>query len=180
MKRLKGKIMTAKELFPLIKAKGKGDRLSENFMKWVKRWGKDRPTMGIEVVFLHWSNIDGSHVDHVAGTTQPNHILIGRSDDEGWFYGARLSQIIGGKNGPDVYAFPPSLKTTPLPDWMQGYIEGGKCFIDPEHRLYMDKERWQYSEDGNTRRCQWCGNFAQTKRVEPRTVFDTFWDGAPC
>jgi hypothetical protein len=171
--------MKGADLLPLVKAKSKGDRFSENFMKWVRRWSKERPSSELEAVFLHWSNLDGSHVDYVPGTTQPSNILIGRSDNEGWFYGQRLSSIIGGKNGPDVFAFPPSMATTPLPDWLQGYIEGGKCFIDPEHRLYADRERWQVSKNGKTRDCLWCGKVTQAKRTKRRTVVDTYWETAP-
>lgn len=168
--------MIAKELLPLIKAKGKGDRFSENLVKWVKRWDKTRGNRPLSVTFLHWSNIDGSHVEYLPGTTQPNHILIGDGDNEEWFYGCKLSQIIGGGRGSsDVFAYPPKMTKTPLPDWFQGYIKGGKCFIDPEHRLYYDKERWQVSEDGNTRNCLWCGEVAQQKIIKERTVYDISW-----
>lgn len=168
--------MTAHELLPLIKAKGRSDRYSENMMKWVKRWGRDRPTSELNAVFLHWNNIDGSHVDMVEGTTQAHQILIGNISGEGWFSGARLSCILGQGTRAEIYAFGRNFDKTVLPNWFEGYISGGKCFIDPEHRLYYDKERWQVSEDGKIRHCLWCGEVTQHKRVKRRVIKDTYWE----
>jgi len=162
---------TAKELLPLIRSKGKDDKYSENLCKWVKKWAKQRGNRELTAAFLHWSSLDGSHVDMIHGTTQMQQFLLGYYDDDGWFYGARLSSIVGG--AAEVYAFPLSFKTTPLPDWFDGYVAGGKCFIDPEHRYYC--ERWQVAKNGKTRVCEWCGGVTQRKTIHRKVVKETRW-----
>lgn len=163
--------MTGAELLPLIKARSKGERYSENFMKWTRKQRNEQ----LEVVFIHWNNIDGSRVEIVEGTTQPQQILIGRKDGDGWFYGTRLSEILCKGLSAERYAFPSKHDFTSLPEWFDGYIQGGKCFIDPEHRWYYDRERWQVSDNGEVRECLWCGEYRQRKVVKTRTVTDTFW-----
>lgn len=166
--------MTGADFLLRLKQSGcKGNGYSDNLVKWLKK-RKDWP---LEAAFLHWSNIDGSHVEMKPEATQPQQILLGIGPDreDKWFHGARLSEILCSGAKANVFAFPPRFETTPLPDWFGGYIKGGKCFIDPEHRWYGDRDRWQLSDDGNSRVCLWCGEHMQEKFVTERTVIDTHW-----
>lgn len=165
--------MTGTEFLQQLKQAGcKGDKYSDNLAKWLKK-RKDWP---VEAAFLHWSNIDGSHVEIVPGATQPNQILLGHGKDgDGWFYGTKLNNILSDGTRAEQYAYPPKFQTTPLPDWHSGYVTGGKCFIDPEHRWYSDRDRWLVSEDGNARICRWCGDFEQVKHETNRVIIDTHW-----
>lgn len=157
--------MTGRELLPLIRSKGKDDKYSENLAKWVSKH-KDWPMI---VAFLGFCGITGETLEYDPAKSLPRQILIGIGDmDDGWIHGRRLSEITGGIRGVfsgEKYAYSHQFKPLHLPDWWQKYIEGGKCFIDPEHYLYGGK-RWQMSDDGKTRDCVWCGNHRQEKHIE--------------
>ncbi len=164
--------MTAKELLPLIKSKSKGDKFSEYLVKFLKT-RRDWP---IFAAFSQWNEIDGEDIQYSPDKTQTRNIIIGYGDmDDGWVHGARLSSIIGGRAGKEQFAYSPAFKCILLPDWFDRYIEGGKCCIDPEHRLYADSERWEVSPDGKDRRCIWCGNHEQYLHTEmvPRQSWRT-------
>ena len=155
--------MTAKELIPLIKSKSKGDKYSECLVKFLKTI-RDWP---IFAAFSQWNEIDGEDIQFSPEKTQTRNIIIGYGDmDDGWVHGARLSSIIGGRASKERFAYSPAFKCILLPDWFKRYIEGGKCCIDPEHRLYADSERWEVSADGKERQCIWCGNHAQYLHTE--------------
>lgn len=163
--------MTGLQLLPYIKAKGRNEKYSENFMKWVRKHREDT----ISVMFLHWSNIDGSEVNIQNGKTQPQQILVGTGvDHNGWFYGARLSDILCNGAKALNYAWPPKFKKTSLPNWIEGYIRGGKCFVDPEHRWYGN-ERWKLFANGESRECIWCNEITQHKHIKERIVADVCW-----
>lgn len=161
--------MTGKDLLPLIKAKGRGDRFSENLYKWVKKYDN----RDLSVFFMHRSWLDGSNVDYDPEFTQAPQLVVGEMYEDGWVHGMRLLQILGNGTSVGMYAIPPGWNAVLLPDWWENYIKGGKCHIDPEHRLYAGSERWQ--TNGKTRTCLWCGQWheQQHKRRVSKTV--TSW-----
>ncbi len=138
--------MLGKELLPLIKATGRDDN---------KGWE-------IFAGFSQASMMDGAPLVYNTGKTQSAQIIIGygQKDGDGYVFGSRLSAIIGGRY--EAFAYPPSFKIIELLDWWQGYIIGGKCFIDPEHRIY-GAERWGVIGK-KKRRCIWCENYTQIMR----------------
>jgi hypothetical protein len=157
----KGGEMKGRELLPFIKSSGRGDKFSENLVKWVKKY-RD---INIFAAFSAHNNIDGSELEYLPEKSLPRQILIGHVDmEDGWLHGSRLSTILCQGARSDVFAYSPGFLITPLPGWWDGYINGGKCFIDPEHKLYTDKERWQL--EGDMPQCLWCGNYRKTKHVE--------------
>jgi hypothetical protein len=164
--------MTGKELLPLIRANCKGDRYSENLMKWVRKH-REWPMV---VAFIGHCSITGERLEYDPTKSMARQIVVGLGDmSDGWIHGRRLSEVICGLRGvlTHNYAYSHQFFPVELPDWWQGYIEGGKCFIDPEHWLYADHERWEVSEDRKTRRCLWCGNHEQFLHSE--MVKKTSW-----
>jgi len=168
--------MTGKELYKLIKPEvGVNGKYSHNLAKWVKG-KKDWP---IHAVFSKFNFIDGSIIEYDHTKTQTGNIIICAGEPKkGWAHGRRLSSILCGERGvfSESYAFQPSFIIVPLPDnWWDSYIIFGKCFIDPEHKMY-GHERWGLSDDATERTCLWCGH-TQYKHTEmiPRS----YWRNEP-
>ena len=153
--------MLGRELLPQIKATGKADRYSENLMKWVKKY-KNTP------LFVAMSTSDGQSYD--PEKTQASRLYVGkhRIDEEGFLFGSRLSSILCEGAKAETFAFVPGMKFVVIEGWWEKYIIGGKCFIDPEHRLYYDRERWEETEssNGKLRHCVWCGDYEQYVHIE--------------
>lgn len=161
--------MTGKELFPQIKAESKADRHSQNFMKWVRKY-RDRR------LFVAFATEGTKTYD--PRKTQSGSLYVGFFNlDGGWLHGSRLSDIICNGTKAGTFAFGPHMKFVTVPGWLERYIEGGKCVIDPEHWLYADRERWEESADGKTRRCLWCGNYDEYLHSE--MVEKTSWRRVP-
>lgn len=157
------------ELLPLIKANSKADRFSENLMKWVRKY-KDRP------MFIALAT-DGKHYFD-AEKTQASLLYVGwHSLDEGELMGSRLSEILCNGAKTSTWAFQRRMKFVEVPFWWEHYIQFGKCAIDPEHWLYADRERWEVTEDGKSRRCIWCGSHEQYLHTE--MVPKTEWRRVP-
>lgn len=160
--------MERREILPQIKATSRHERYSENLMKWLRKQ-KEAP------FFAAISTSDGVVYD--PAKTQASRIFIGRHriDEEGFLFGSRLSNILCTGAKTETFAFVPSMKFVVIPGWWEGYISLGKCFIDPEHTLYYDRERWEKSGDGKTRECVWCGNHEQYLHTEmvPRQSWRT-------
>lgn len=152
-----------KDLLPLIKADSKTERFSENLMKWVRKH-RNVP------LFVAYSlvSLDGVPLPEFSfDKTCTSNLYIGLGDlDQGYLHGARLSQIISNGVNAEEFAYTPKMKFQIIPDWWERYIECAKCCIDPEHRLYGDRERWQVSDDGKQRTCLWCGNHRQYEHTE--------------
>lgn len=149
--------MYGKELLPLIKSAGRADMFSENLWKWVRKH-KDHP------LFVAFSEKDGESYDEAKTCASRLYVGFHHLDGDGWLNGARLSEILCYGTKASEWAYPPGMKFTEIADWWEKYMERGKCFIDPEHTLYLDKERWM--EEGNIRTCVWCGIFQQQEHVE--------------
>jgi hypothetical protein len=145
--------MLGKDLLPKIKSAGRKDRLSENLMKFVRK------NRGIRL-FVAFATEGKETYD--ASKTQASRLYIGFWEmDDGWLHGARLSEILCEGARASTWAYPPKMRFIEVSGWFDRYAEGGKCVVDPEHRLYHDRERWQ--EDGDIRRCLWCGDHQQVK-----------------
>jgi hypothetical protein len=152
--------MLGRDLLPKIKATGRGDKFSENLMKWVRKH-RNSPLF---VAYSSISCIDGKRLpDFGFDKTCAGNLYIGFGDiDDGWLHGARLSEIICNGTKAKEWAYPPRMNFQKVDGWWERYMVSGKCTIDPEHTLYHDCERWQ--EDGDTRLCLWCGGHRQVKR----------------
>ena len=126
-----------------------GDKYSENLYKWLKKhWNYP-----VFVAFSRVCAISGNQLDCDPNLTQTQNIMLGFGDmEDGWVHGSRLSEIICQGTKAKSWAFGPKYQFVPLPDWIEAYKEKGKCFIDPEHRLYT--EFWH--EEGEQRSCKWC------------------------
>lgn len=164
--------MYGKDLLPAITAASKEDRFSKNLMEWVQKH-KD---VSLFVAYSRVSYVDGKPLpDFSFDTTCEGSLYIGLGHDldDGWLHGARLSEIICQGAKSKEWAFPPKKQFVVIPDWWEKYISAGKCCIDPEHKLYIDKERWLVAEDSLSRRCEWCGKHEQ--RLHTEMVPKTEW-----
>ncbi len=155
VKRIEG-VVFGQELLPLIKSAGKADQYSENLWKWVRKY-RDRP------LFVAFSEKDGHHYDDTKTLASKLYVGFHRLDD-GWLHGCRLTDILCNGVNAGSWAYPPAMQFREILDWWDKYIEHGKCFIDPEHYLYLDVARWL--EDGDVRTCIWCGNYQQREHIE--------------
>lgn len=151
-----GGSMHGTELLPLIKAAGRADRYSENLWKWARKY-RDRR------LFVAFSEKDGHTFDETKTLASRLYIGFHRLDD-GWLHGSRLSEILCQGSKAESWAYQPGMLFKEIPNWWDKYMEHGKCFIDPEHCLYLDAARWLVQ--GNVRTCLWCGNFQQREHVE--------------
>ena len=153
--------MDRKDILPKIKASSKTDRYSQNLMAWVRKQRECE-------LFVAIATSEGQQYD--PSKTQASRLYVGRHriDEEGFLFGSRLSQILCNGAKTETFAFVPGMKFVVVPDWWAGYISGGKCFIDPEHTLYYDRERWEETDKagGKHRHCVWCGNFEQYEHTE--------------
>ena len=102
------------------------------------------------------------------------------NDSNGWFYGAKLMSILCGRD--TMYAYPPNVAKdfSVEKNFYDEYARIGRCLWDPDHEGWMqdDKERLTYSEDGNTRVCNWCGS-VQAKEVKQVTENVETWKTIP-
>lgn len=153
---------------------GRADKYSLNLFKFLK---KHEPNYW-EICFSRWNCITGVHdVEYSESSTIAPNLYIGFLDeDDGYFMGARLTEIIRNGARTKMWAHPPSKAFTHVPDFWARYVELGKCAIDPEHKLYFDKER--YTQNGTLRSCDWCGRIERSRTVE-KTVTNTIWELAP-
>lgn len=158
---------------------GRQHRFSYNLARWVRHHGK----WGARIFFLPqlWERQDPTQPPVFDLTQGQSHMLfIGtyHADGAPGVAGCRLSQVLcnGAREQPGFYCLKDPQDVTDL--WLPAYLERGKCAIDPRHRIYADRERWDVAEDEQTRTCRWCGATFR-RREEPRTVIDTFWDAVP-
>ena len=123
------------------------------------------------------------HRNHKRRSTQSmvysghGHLWIGSVDEDGWFYGARLMAVLcnGSKEPGGAYADTESF--TRLDDFWEQYIADGRCAIDREHevRFLNEDDRWEVSEDGQTRTCLWCGKVTQYLDTWEETITRSRW-----
>lgn len=145
-------------LLSMIRAEKKGNRYSENLMKWVRKYKEKN-------LFVAFAT-EGT-LSYNPRKTQASSLYVGfHGLDKDWLHGCCLSHIIYDGVKAKPFAYPPSLKFEIIPDWWCRYVQDGKCCIDPEHRLYSDQERWAVSADGVTRDCLWCHQYSQYRHVK--------------
>ena len=132
---------------------------SENFKRWTKKHAKRSP---IFAVLSSVSMLDGSDVSYNPDKTMASNIIIGLGEmDDGYVHGSRLSEIICNGIKAKTWAFGPRYKMSVIDGWVEGYIAGGVCFIDPEHVLYSN---WDQPSE-NERACKYCG-YEQIRKTE--------------
>lgn len=158
--------MNVSEILAAVRATSKGDRYSENLYKWLRK----HKALPLFVAYSPISHIDGGDLGPFnPGKTCAANLYVGYGQiDDGFLFGSRLSEILCEGAKTSTWAHGPARKFQVLPNWLEEYAKAGKCFIDPEHRLYADRERWQESENGQRRTCAWCGQhkqYLQTKVI---------------
>ena len=147
---------------------GRADRFSQNLYRWLRRHPH------YTQVFFRRGNASSLGAPDTAydpERTQASQIYVGLVDD-GDLLGSRLSEILvdGAKTQTWCYPGFPCDEITEA--FWAGYKAIGKCAIDPEHRLYADKER--YRGDDTARVCCWCGRHEEAF-TEARVVRQTVW-----
>lgn len=131
---------------------GRADKYSLNLHKWLRK--QHEHYRG--AFFSPWSSVDGSMDYSDKAKHSPSHIYIGWLDEDGYLTGSRLAQIICNGTKADTWAFAPEMAFEELPGFWEEYDRLGKCSFDPDHWLYMNKERYEETGEGK-RRCLWCG-----------------------
>ena len=98
----------------------------------------------------------------------PN-IYLGVADTP-YICGARLSEILCNGTKAKTWAHPFAQDCQDITEifWSR-YLALGKCAIDPGHKLYGSADRYERLEDGNTRRCLWCGR-TEILHIEQRVM----------
>lgn len=141
----------------------RGSKYSPNLYKWImNRYHKHRRAHSM--IFVD----------------QKGELWIGSKDSDGWFYGCRLIAVLcnGSKEDSGAYADGFRYRYTTLDGFWDRYIAYGRCAIDPKHEISFigDKDRWEYSGDGQTRQCQWCEGVTQRLHTWKETVTKSRWE----
>ena len=160
------------ETFVMVRPSGRNDKFSLNLYKFLKKHGEHYR----EVYFSPWDCITGKmDVVYSQNKTVASSIYIGFLDEDGYFMGARLTEICCNGAKTKTWAYPPK-DFTPIVDFWERYSENGKCVIDPEHTFYYQKDRYELG--GSLRACKWCGRIERLRIVD-RVVKDEVWEVAP-
>lgn len=153
--------MIAKELLPQI-APWVSNKYSHNLHAWINR------------------HLSKSHEHIVVSNANGFGLrLIGKKDDEGWFYGTTLNSVLCNGASPNTWAFAPSdylVRRGIDQEFWHRYIATGRCAIDTYHdRSFIgDEDRYRLHNGGLVRVCQWCGN-VQVKLSWNETVTHSEW-----
>lgn len=102
---------------------------------------------------------------------------LGYFDDVGHFTGSSMSRVltVGGKA--QTFTFVDLGGLREIEGFWDQYVADGRCALDREHSVLFMDNRWQVSEDGNSRSCMWCGKVRQHKHesVTTKVVHNTEW-----
>ncbi len=122
-----------------------GDRYSPNLARWTKKNCQ------------HWNP---EVFQDAEGT-----MWVGYIDEGRFFIGSRMARVLtfGGRAEMGCWMFPIS-DLTPMPSFWTDYARIGRCAIDTDHLRGFIGSETRWSEDGDTRSCNWCGSHAQTRR----------------
>ena len=134
-----------------------GDRYSPNLRRWMRENSRHH---GNDV----FADKDGK-------------LWIGWIDDGPSFIGSRLWRVltVGGRAEVGCWMFPVS-DLTPVPDFWANYARIGRCAIDPDHSHYFIGDETRWTEQGDTRSCNWCGNHRQFRHRWTETVERQRWE----
>lgn len=144
----------------MIRATEREDRYSKNLYDWLrkvrsKHWSAPQVFIRIGEELCQADAYDPSR-------TQCPAIYIGDVFD-GDLIGSRLSEILSQGRKAQTWCYSgfgesPALENITENFWSR-YITDGKCALDPEHRLYRDRERYETRDSHRT--CRWCGREEQ-------------------
>ena len=87
---------------------------------------------------------------------------------------AQLSYVLAVGSRATVYSHGMQ-RLTEIPDFFGDYQQGGRCFIDPAHKMSFVDER--YVAVGNRRTCRWCG-VEQLREERTRITTYEVWTNA--
>jgi hypothetical protein len=105
-----------------------------------------------------------------------NYIWIGDNHRDGWYYGNKLSNILGcSREKYTVFACPyfNNRIIINITEWFWNeYLKIGRCIWDRSHHgwLVNDDKRFIYVNK-NSRKCQWCGLW-QHREIEKRVKIE--------
>ncbi len=127
-------------------------RLDKEIAKLKKRY--KNWTNPVKGYFKRVSTMDGSTIDYDPVKTQLNQIIIGMECD-GDIMGFSLT---GGAIRPyeknDTFAYSIArFDIVEIPNFLEDYECGGKCFIDPEHRFF----KHDFDMHEKEKSCKACG-----------------------
>lgn len=142
-------------------APSQGAKYSPNLHKWLRKrrfWGTEN-----------------TRVYENCGPGYRPGLYIGFKDNEGWFTGCRLMDVLCKGASAETGAYCGD-GFQEVPDFWGRYVANGRCAIDPEHTGWFldDETRWQV--DGDTRSCLWCGCHTQRLRRWTEQVERLQWE----
>jgi len=143
--------MTDKEIIQqLIKHRpsGRADKYSLNLHRWLYNKNNSGAIIITEAFRLKENPTD-THLGYETWTTFMSNVL----------------DIISVGWRAKSYFYNDGIAFEQIPNFWQNYHKDGKCYLDPEHKLYPDNERWEMIDDDH-RRCRWCGREEKLERYE--------------
>jgi hypothetical protein len=119
---------------------------------------------------------NGRHANDVFAD-KDGKLWIGWIDDGPSFIGSRLWRVltVGGRAEVGCWMFPVG-DLTLMPDFWANYARIGRCAIDPDHSRYFIGNETRWTEQGDTRACNWCGNHLQFRHRWTENVEHQRWE----
>lgn len=107
---------------------------------------------------------------HLVTQWEMQHIILGFADDTGAICGAYLNRILCGY--PQTWSFSGLVKSVDdITDlfWPE-YERDGRCVIDRDHTGWFQNDGDRFTVIGNTRRCNWCGEWHERTLAKRTTI----------
>lgn len=128
------------------------ERYSPYLHKWLAHEAKRWPT---PLVTAHIPNpFDG----------KKSWLAVGWRDDDGWFMGSGVKRILCDGRKAESYAYSPKDTDPGDESFWTDYLKRGRCAIDPEHATYFRNADHRFSDVGDIRTCNWCGQLMHRVR----------------
>jgi hypothetical protein len=114
--------------------------------------------------------------DRVNVYDSPDGPWIGWIEDETWFIGSRLWRALGVGTKAEMGCWTLKLDTLILREgFWDRYAKIGRCEIDQDHARYFIGSDTRWTENGDTRTCNWCGDFTQKRERYEEVVQREKW-----
>lgn len=121
----------------------RGEKFSPNLHRWLKHRNNWRLAQRV------YRDRDGT-------------LWIGWFDEEDWFYGARLFEVLGFGAQTTTGAYPNLRRQLQeIEDFWPQYQAVGRCAIDPDHKVLFIDDHLRWHAVGDSRTCTWCNNARQ-------------------
>lgn len=89
--------------------------------------------------------------------------------------GSRLERVLSRGGRAKSYAYMGGRDLSEDKGFWEGYLEHGRCYLDPSHLVSFFDSRWE--EQGDHRQCLWCG-FRQVSVEQKKVVIEKEWISA--